>query len=83
MSEFRPDLDVRTCSVCGDPVAEHLKGFMDSLRACGFHLDEWKASDARRNATLAAIRSNRPIGHEAFEKWAADRRARMQAMEET
>lgn len=79
----RPDVDTRTCSVCGEPVAEHLRGFTDSLRGCALHLEEWAHSPERNNAALEAIRTGRAMGHGPFEAWAAEARGRMQAREAT
>lgn len=70
MSDFRPDLDTRTCSACDEPAAERLRGYMQSLRVCERHLAEWRASDARRTAMLTAISSGRLLGHEPFDAWA-------------
>lgn len=82
MSDFRPDLDARTCSVCGEPVAEHLRGFMGSLRGCALHLEAWAHLPERNDAALEAIRTGRFMGHGPFEAWATKRRNTMQAMEE-
>jgi hypothetical protein len=82
MSTFRPDLDTRTCSACDAPVAEHLKGYMGSIRGCALHLEEWAHSPERARAVLAALAAGRPMGHEPFEAWAAKMRGRTQAMED-
>lgn len=82
MRDFRPDLDTRKCSVCGDPVAEHLKGHMDSLRGCAWHLEEWAHSPERARAALAALAAGLAMGHDPFEAWAAERRGRVPSTRE-
>ena len=82
MSGYRPDLDMRTCSVCGEPVAERLKGYIGSLRGCDVHLDEWRESPERAGAMAQSAARGTPIGHAPFEAWAAKKRAMMQAKEE-
>ena len=75
MSEFRPDLDTRTCSACAEPVAAQLRGYMGSLRACDRHLAEWHESRERAEAVAQNAARGTPIGHALFEAWAAKRRS--------
>lgn len=83
MSDFRPDLDMRTCSVCDKLVAFSLRGYMQSIRACGAHLEEWRRSDERQAAAAIAWSRLEAMGRAPYEAWAAGKRARMQAREET
>jgi hypothetical protein len=61
--------DTRTCAVCGSPVADALRGFLDSILACEEHLREWNASPARLCAAIASVKHGVGMSG-AFDKWA-------------
>lgn len=65
--------DTRTCVVCGAPVADVLRGYMGSVKACEKHLHEWNESREKWSAALASVRHGLSMAG-AFEKWAADAR---------
>ncbi|WFG54173.1 hypothetical protein Mx9_p66 [Myxococcus phage Mx9] len=62
-------VDTRTCLACGEPVAPELRGYLDSLRGCRRHLDEWERSTEGFAAGMDhMLRGVSPVS--AFVAWA-------------